>query len=114
LNQAIEVLQSRSKIRPLQETNWMQSIRQLFAKCCPCCKNQRFRAYELAQEKLERDMDVVRLIKHNWFIRNALKYLLSSRERRLLRMQARSHVVNLDPKPDVEDEGHSSDELQEE
>ena len=82
-------MKNRSRLKPKSETclqNWL-------AKCFKSLHKDKKFALR-AQEELEKELDVQRLIRGSRLVQNLLKILTTKRERRLSRMQANKNTVS--------------------
>ena len=72
------------------------------AKCVKSYQQERA-TVEAAAARLERELDVVQLVKTNRFVRNLARLLLTQRERTLMRMQADKRIVHKPETPTTSD-----------
>jgi hypothetical protein len=85
-------LKSREKIRPPKETSIKVWLVGLLSKCFKSLRKDDWH-FEVAQDRLSKEMDIERMIKNNRFVTNILRLLTSSRERKLAKMQTFMSVI---------------------
>ena len=76
--------------------NWLLS---LIPKCCLCCKDsRRERALQMARTKLDKEVNIIEIVKSWRYFESAIKFLLSEKKR--LDLKERSRYLTVDPDPD--------------
>ena len=92
IQDALASVRHRETLSPPVETPFGAWIKALLAKCIKSLRTDRT-LLEQAQQGLERELDVKQMIRQSRMVRNALMFLTTKRERRLIRMQSRLNVL---------------------
>jgi hypothetical protein len=96
LEQAYESLGLRKPISNKAEAQIVLWFRSLLRRCFKTIQIEaNDKLYLRANKRLEKELDVCRVLKNMRYMRNALVYLTSKQERRLLKMQASQNVFDL-------------------
>ena len=69
--------------------------------------NRRERAFEKARKALEKEINIIEIIKSRRFSNEAIKYLLSKKQRMKIKERSRYHTVDPDHSPEPEDKTKS-------
>ena len=106
----IEAIQSREKVRPVRELPLIAWFKDTILRTCKNReRNKRQEFFDKAQSVLEKEIDIVRLVRGHRLLRSLSRLLLSQRERQLMRIQAEHRVIRSKSKNSASDSSSDKD-----
>jgi hypothetical protein len=95
LKETASTLISRTKVKPPKENSIKICLFGFLSKCQKSLRRNDWK-FEVAQDRLSKEMDIERIIKGSRFVTNILRLLTTKRERRLAKMQTFMCVLPTD------------------
>jgi hypothetical protein len=86
-------VQHRERIKPRTEIIFVTWIRDFLAVRCKSAKSKEVDDHHEARRRLQKELDILTLVKNMRLLRSTLKLLFTTRERALMQMQDNLGVV---------------------